>query len=528
MRILDADHLDWIGKYNRWPRLKTTRNDDTRALLYMPSGTDCGHRNAKPTREAAVLGLLKYNRPSVVPCSRVDDCLVTASTWLDTMFAGVLDASCVLSIDDTIDELVLNTSPGFPWNKMYRNKREMLENVGRTPFYEYVDLLDTDVQWIAYWTSALKEELRPIEKLEKNSIRQINGASAEFTAAMNCYTLSQNDALYEMHTKSPSSVGMSPFHGGWDQLWRKLSRFSRGFDGDYVKFDSSLIERVLELVGLFRYRGLVKHFDLVGMSKTMRKVHTKRFWKLTMNEIHSLLVTIYGDLVIKHLGQPSGTPNTAASNTFVAVVLVCACWIFNGLGDINAFLVLVAPALYADDLAISVDESVIEVFNGNAVSEFVKLLGMDLEVDSVPVQVSELRFLSNGFGLFNGHGVAVPLNLDKLRSGIFFRSDGEICTQFCRLASYRALLYGGVLTKHTGCVKLYREVEHYGNVLRQKGDSLIGNTLQWKAAISQWKSEVELLHLHLNFESGTPDLKINDGTQEHHYANRAVVCSGSA
>jgi len=500
-QLANANALKLWGRVNAYPHMKARRGQDYYYIMTHDK-SEFSYGNAEPNMPAAIQGALKYNNvaPSLTQVQL--DALVEAKEWTKIVFKEVFDRSEYLPFDAVVDQLVGNTSCGYPYNRHYANKKEFLEDGGERVLREFDDnLLSLPVPCVI-WESALKEELRTNEKLDSNSIRQINAAPVTFTVSMNRYTLAQNEAMYDLHTTSPSGVGLSIFRGGWDRVYRKLEKHENGFVGDFKKYDSRLLSVLMKSQAECRWEGLDKKFRKEGLTATERNIHCERFWKLVDEEICSLLKLPNGWLVQKFCGNPSGTPNTVNNNTFCLFMLMAWCWIVKTGGTLHEFMLLVAMILYGDDNTFTIAIEALSHYNGTVIADFCTSVGMELIINSEPLKPIELEFLSMGFAKTpSGMVVVKPLKVDKFRAGLALRDDGKPSTRLQRLNSYICLFYGVHLAEpHSEQAEFYQHLIVARDELIKQWERLLYADEFWISAKCSIMTDQQLYSLHAGTE----------------------------
>lgn len=518
--LLGAQHLDVVGKVIRYPNLKVRRGKDLDFLLRHQDEVDAmNHSNAAPNRAASIKGAMKYNKdphPEMSP--RLSRALVDAGDWMEREFLEEFSASEVISFNDSIAQLKMDTSCGFPMNLLYSNKAEMIETEGLDFLAEFDNnILDLPTPCVV-WMSALKEELRTDVKLKDNNIRQIMGAPTQFVVSMNRYSLQRNEVMYARHLKTSSAVGMTPYYGGWNRIFNILSQHHNGFVGDYAKLDSTLLGIFISCQADKTWTGLKRNLRKKGSSDHEIEIHRQRYFKLVNEEINSLMLLPDGTLVMKHLGTPSGSCNTVVINTLAIFQLMAACFIYHGCGTYEVFKHLVAVVLYGDDKTFTVADELVDRFNGQLLQEFVALFGMTLKINHEPKPPKELEFLAFGFiELQTGRVGMKPTRCDKYHSGLGRRDDGKPATRLARLSSFMQLLFVADKCGDSEAQHLVKLIKQYRTELINKYEPLLCNQVEWNTAKSTWMTDQNLFSLHFGIESGgeplfeewgTPHLKL--------------------
>lgn len=359
-----------------------------------------------PNLEASYLSLAKYAK-DVEPLSPIlVSSLNTAARWMERHFAPYMANSRVKSVEEVMAGLDLSTSPGWPWVLKYKTKRDMLKEWPECAAYMAEDwerLKDPKANWTAVFGNSLKEEIRPAEKIATNSIRTFTAGPIEATIHGNRLFEDMNEKFYESHLRTSSVVGFSPLKGGWNELYKKLQKFRRGFALDESQYDSSLRAYLMWYCAQFRWNML--------REEDRTKENLERIRNYYRNLINTLIITSEGVFVLKLGGNPSGSVNTITDNTLILYLLLAFAWIQNAPAEkcsYEQFEDLTSKCLCGDDNTFTVAEEAIEFFNAENIIPTWAEIGITTTTDSMqPRDVEELDFLSAHTTFVDG--IAVPL-----------------------------------------------------------------------------------------------------------------------
>merc|ERR1711977_556832 len=326
--------------------------------------------------------------------------------------------------------------------------------------------------------------------------------------------MGRNEEMYARNLITSSAVGMTPFYGGWNRVYKILSKHLNGFVGDYAKLDSSLLGIFIECQADKTWTGLKNNLRKSGASKVEIETHRLRFFKLVNEEINSLMLLPDGTLLQKHLGTPSGSNNTVVINTLAIFQLMAACFIYHNCGTYEVFKSFVAMVLYGDDKTFTVADELIDRFNGPVLQEFVGMFGMTLKINHDPKPPMELEFLSFGFAMIPKLGKCgiIPTRCDKYHAGLAKRDDGKPSTRLARLSSFMQLLFVADKSGHSEAQHLVKLIKKYREELLVKYEPLLGGTADWCTAKSTWMTDQNLFSLHFGSESGESLDSIKRGT----------------
>ena len=209
-----------------------------------------------------------------------------------------------------------------------------------------------------YCTDFLKDELRPLEKVEAVKTRMISGTELDYTIAVRMYFGAFNAAMLA----TPVVNGMAPginHYTQWGELaTRLISKGGAVFDGDFSRFDASeqpwVHMKILEVINQW--------YAMKGGTEEDDRVRTI-LWE---DVIHSVHITgdssSHGQLVQWHKSLPSGHPLTTVINSMYSLLALTTCYI-HLTGDSRDMWEHVFINTFGDDNVAGVDESVRDVFN---------------------------------------------------------------------------------------------------------------------------------------------------------------------
>lgn len=376
------------------------------------------HGWAHASVEAELPSVAKYAKQQRMP-----------TTDLDITAAGIAEeylwkhfAPCMAGSQESPTELVWEdmnktTACGTPWNYRFYNKVSGMAG-GLKVYSEkwYNDLGQKPVNE-PIWTSAVKEEVLPIEKVNDGRRRTFTGSPIELTYATNKLCLDMNNRMFAAGAKGRvwSSVGMTMFSGGWDHLGRRLSDGTKaGWEFDARQYDSSLGQYLFKMVFRFRKRCL-----------------PRELWaKLAMVYqfiIFSVVCLTDGSLVRKTTGNPSGSGNTTPDNTLIlfwmwAFAYIRTCLKKGRKPTYEEFMTW-KGALYGDDSVIMVPETHLSWMTGIDIVEAFDIFGLTLEGNLEPRPLTDLSFLSQGFKFEERYKQWVPIpSAAKVLSSMLYGS----------------------------------------------------------------------------------------------------------
>lgn len=425
---LSEDHQKWIkdeyfelvGSFSRYPRYTNKRGIDPQVKMFLDKhGLEIqpGWELPVPNQEAAYKSLAKYGKATVnMDPQNVRD-LNLAFEYMENHFMPYMHDSEILSLDAAIQQLDRSTSSGCPFNSEYTKKGELLDNDPLIVPWLEADwiVLGEDPNWTTIFSSSLKEELRPDEKIAENSQRTFAAGAIDATTHGTRLFQPMNQKMYDSHLKTSSAVGMSPLKGNWDKLYQKLSIFKNGYALDESQYDSSLRSFLMWGCALFRWKCLKPE---LRTPENLRRVRT--YYR---NLINTVMLTPEGILLLKKLGNPSGSVNTVTDNTLILYWILAYAWIKTVPEEFRSykeFELNTSKALLGDDNTWTVSDDAHPYYNGRSVIEVWKTLGITTTTDSLDARLPEdLDFLSAHTVLLNG--LAVPLyDRNKLMKSLLY------------------------------------------------------------------------------------------------------------
>jgi len=352
------------------------------------------------------------------------EALSLASRAMQLLYQPFMYGS-VKSIDEAWAQMDKTKSPGYPWNKVYKTKQQVIDNEGQLLRLIIADILagrkprfkfnGCDYDNLFYQTSP-KGEFKPLEKIinpdpEKRKTRTFLCCDI-VTHTLNYMVFAeQNDNLLHAHKNGRwMRLGMTPFYGGWDAEARYLmnSEAKRFFNCyDLKHCEASLKEQVLRLIYAMR-------FLVIIFGDEYNPEILKNF--IFNQTCYSYVIDVDGWLCMMFGCNPSGGFCTLSDNCF-AVELTA----LYSLAKKYRTLPLLMEAVSKHNVSIMGDDSVFPVH-----SDFEDLvadasdLGFEYVPEALNVDIHNVVFLNNRFHMMST-GIFVPCaNMDKIRANIYF------------------------------------------------------------------------------------------------------------
>jgi hypothetical protein len=428
-------------------------------IIPSPLHNKIAQARTKPTfgesvrgKDAMYKGLLKYtaNTPRLIP-----GLIKTAAEDVNNlMHMNVMDLDpahylrvltyeeAVLGNDDPyISALNRKSSCGYPWTVKYPHLNGKKQAFGTDEWtmnsplakeieaavYDLEDKCLQGIQTDVLWTDTLKDERRPIEKVDMGKIRVFCAGPVHFTILFRMYFL--GFAAWTMHSKNVNGVstGTNVFSPDWDTIAKKLlSKGKKFVAGDFTNFDGTLNQQILwalfDIIDAFYHE-----FET---EEQYERNHEIRYvlWMHIVQSSH-----ICGNIVynVTHC-QPSGCPLTAIINSWYflllcrIVFLLCAMFyeaskmLRRGtLANMEVYNKCVAEVSYGDDNIVAVHESISEWFNQQTMTEAFEVCGhiytdeAKSGIQYVTRDLSEIAYLKRKFVFDDvAYRYIAPLDLD--------------------------------------------------------------------------------------------------------------------
>lgn len=436
-----------------------------------------------PNPEAAYKSLAKYAK-AILPMQEdeVYD-MNLAWEWTERHFGLYMSNSDVLSVEEAVDHLDMSTSSGAPFNVLYPKKKELFENDPGIVAWLEEDwkLLGIDPDWTGLATNSLKEELRTKKKIEDNSIRTFTSMATDLTVHGTRLFVDMNEKMYDSHLMTASVVGMSPYDGNWNILYKKLNKFRNGYALDEKEYDSSLRVYLMWGCAQFRFKMLAPEFRT--------KENRLRIQTYYRNLINTLILTPEGIIIQKKTGNPSGSCNTITDNTLILYTLMAYAWIRTSkqknvqLTTYEDFETHTRKALVGDDNTWTVSDEAHDFYNAHSVIDIWKTLGVTTTTDSMEAREAEyLDFLSAQFLPMDG--VMVPIyDREKVMNSIYYapKKKHSPCVTLERTAALLSIGWTDLQIR-----KFCRELIAY---LIEQYDSVLRDDEHWIRAKTQIMSD---------------------------------------
>jgi len=478
-----------IPKYTRFSNSKSMDTCYQSYLVETDQWQDGGEWGlTEPNETAFIKNVAKFQKAE--PLQHDEDAWKFAEMCLFRQFFADLHDSGLEDAKSSVARLDTATSPGSPWNDKYKTKGELLIDLDFPEFCTRQfnnELLNPNFYWLT--STALKEEIRLLEKLRLDKIRAFTPTAADMNVLTNMLCGKFNDKFTGAYGRTWSGVGINPFQGGWNRLRERLMRHPNCAEGDYSDFDSSLGPQLMLMVMRFRFTCLPQS------DKT--EANWLRFLNLYKNLIWSVLVLNNGVLVQKPSGNPSGSANTVVDNTLINFFSFAYCWFLSAptkYRTYNKFVKHVEAALYGDDNTFCVSNKAKDFFTLSSITNNMKKLGLTINFESDEYgTIDDVSFLQSDFNTFILHICVYHLRPDKVYESLKW-------TEYPNDPSMSLIRAIGVYNVIWSDMKTRAFVKGYILWLLHKYDTLYSSVKEWREGKASFKSDFEMLSFYTGLE----------------------------
>lgn len=373
-----------------------------------------------PNQTAAYKSLSKYGKSVPAMDHEQAFAMELAWSWTFRHFYPYMGNSDIISQEEAINHLDMTTSSGAPFNQHFHKKRDLFDAHPELSHWLEEDWNKMDLDWTCIFTNALKEELRPIEKIKANKIRTFLSAGVDAVVHGTRLFVDMNEKMYASHLQTASTVGMSVYGGNWNRLLKKLSKHPNGYALDETEYDSSLRAYLMWYCALLRFKMLKKELQTPA-----NRIKIQVYYR---NLVNSIIITPEGVFVMKTGGNPSGSVNTVTDNTLILYALLAYAWIRRcpeKYSNYSHFENETAKALTGDDNTWTVSDECHDFYNAKSVIAEWAPLGIITTTDSMEARkATELDYLSAH--TINVNGMNLPYyDRRKLLSSLLYSPKSE-------------------------------------------------------------------------------------------------------
>ncbi|QBL75901.1 putative non-structural polyprotein [Solenopsis invicta virus 12] len=319
-------------------------------------------------------------------------------------------------LSEYISPINRRSSPGYPWIKdrpkgkpgktgWFGEDEYILDETVEQAVKFRIDQARKGIRVPTMWVDTLKDERRPIAKVDAGKTRVFSNGPMDYSIAFRQYFLGFVAHLMENRITNEVSIGTNVYSRDWTKTARKMKeKGDKVFAGDFSTFDGTLNSSMM-----FRFLDVVNAFYNDGEENAL--IRYVLFSEI-VNSVH-----ICEDLVyyMTH-SQPSGNPVTTPLNCFVNSVGGRMCFeiaaMHSGVNmtmyDFDKHVSLVS---YGDDNIYNISDHVAEWFNMHTITSAFAEIGMiytdeTKDLTKTPPKyktLEEVSYLKRGF-INNGTG----------------------------------------------------------------------------------------------------------------------------
>ncbi len=325
----------------------------------------------------------------------------------------------------SITSINMKTSLGYKWKDIGKGcgKRGLIDfdrGVLKEPLRSAVNMrLEKARQGIAMeaiFEDCLKDEKRPLEKIEKGKTRLFSAGPVDLLVCMKMYFGRFVAWFMDNRIEDEAALGINCTSEEWHQMSIYLHSFGKNFlDGDFENFDATQLRDFLwEILGIINWwYGEDNPDNIVRMAlfyPVVGAVHINRGW----------FYTVFGC-------NPSGNFLTSVINSMYGQLFFRYCYYSSMPGHFPigkfAFHKHVALVTFGDDNIQGVSNEVMSFYNPTNISRVAQSIGMGfttadkkkVEVDRPFSSLSECSFLKRAFVLDPEESLWIaPLDLDTI------------------------------------------------------------------------------------------------------------------
>jgi hypothetical protein len=326
-----------------------------------------------------------------------------------------------IEADPWIMPMNRKSSPGFPWCLQRGSSMGKTKWLGVNENYilddaelqakceERIAKAKEGMRLPTLWTDTLKDERRPIAKVDEGKTRVFSAGSMDYILNVRQYFLAFNAALMDTRIDNEIALGVNPFSLDWHRLALHLMKKGPHVcAGDFSNFDGSLLS-----VFLWAVLDIIN--DWYDGTEEETQIRTVLFYDI-VNSLH-----IRGDQVYQWThSQPSGNPLTTVINCLMNSLIFRYIYIDitgNTLKDFDEHISFIS---YGDDNVINISPVIIEKFNQITISEACAKIGFTYTDEAktgelvVSKTLGEINFLKRGFRRDEFGFYVAPLDLDTI------------------------------------------------------------------------------------------------------------------
>nr|YP_009167357.1 3D [Kobuvirus cattle/Kagoshima-2-24-KoV/2015/JPN] len=277
---------------------------------------------------------LKHDKgDQIKPWPCLEEAIALYTSTLPTSFRTLTQEEAIHGTP-SMEGLDMNQAAGYPWNTMGRSRRSLFDEptpgiyVPKPELQDAIDQCLEDPEYI--YSTFLKDELRPLAKVEKGLTRAVECAPIHAVIAGRMLL----GGIIEHYQANPgeygSAVGCNPdYH--WTPFFYKFAQYENVWDLDYKCFDATIPSVLLSAYADWVHK-------VTGDLRARQYVESIRYSR-----------HVYGSELYDMIGgNPSGCVGTSIMNSWCNNVAVLSALLYCSGSDFNprAYEIL----CYGDDV----------------------------------------------------------------------------------------------------------------------------------------------------------------------------------
>jgi len=375
-----------------------------------------------PGNDPLTMGLLKVaNLPGAIDKEKLDK---ASDHFFEGEYVVRSQPAPVLTFEEGVSgnselgvvPLCRSTSPGYPYICQQRKLPGKREWFGDSD-YIYSDEIRKDVEkriqnarvgirTETIWIDTLKDERRPIEKVDANKTRVFSVGPQDYIIAVRMYFGAFVGHIMKNRVKNEICVGINAYSSEWTDLVYRLREVgTKVIAGDFSNFDGSLLLDILRNICIQINKWYSDGNDLIRIT----------LFEEICNGIHSCRGHVYS---WTH-SQPSGNPLTVIINSIFNSIIMRLAFMEVG-GSLMDYDKNIRMQNFGDDNLFSVSEEWIGKFNQVTITQALATFGLTYTDEGksgeiVPYRsLNEVSFLKRGFRRLPCGTYRAPLALSTI------------------------------------------------------------------------------------------------------------------
>lgn len=395
-----------------------------------------------------------------------------------------------LTWDESWARMRKTASCGFPDNILYYSKQNLHDHGDwLSKYIAQVDSWKTDRPLPVMFQQNAKWELRKVGK----STRTFLPGPANLHMFQVQKFSQQNDALVASNQSTWFGCGLSPFKGGWNNLYTSLLRFgTEFFESDVSGWDRSVSADLRWKICELRFTWLPMELQTL---ENFRMIFTS--YDLAIN---AFVVLEDGDVTRKYGGTSSGEYNTLDDNCLVHcfVCFLIILWMAQNARVKIAYEEIVRifkMKFVGDDNLGAVKVLDCPWFTWEMFQRGYELLGFKIKYIRHSAVLMEREFLSLRFTRRHGMVLGEPDMTKILCSLVYGNHYDDVQYRLLRALDFRMYVYPNAklyALVNEWCETLYRE----NKIMCEREDT----DFPWSTIRGNWHSLGALMVLHCGYE----------------------------